>query len=534
MRGAAIIAVAVLMGCGGRNGGQDGGAAGGGSAAGGSAGGSAAGGASAGGSAAGGSVGGGSVAGGTAGDGGVATIRDALNCGTPLSVTGQGQAGELQLSEVNTAQFPDALCNDGTPPIIYFRPHRTPAAATKWVISLRGGGTCASAASCAARWCSCANTNRCPFAAETTNFNLNNMSGGGRRGQAGDGIMDRTPPGASPNPLADYNHVQLVYCSSDAWAGAARGVSMTTTHPISGQPVTYALHFLGSRILDADLRVLRQDGVAPLSYTLDGAPVAMPDLDDATEVVLAGDSAGGAGVVANLDFVAATLRANHTGCDGGASCPPTVHGLVDAVVGPDLSRLDWSQAAGADAGLTTWAQAMTVAAAGPSKPGRRYDSSCAAYHLDAGTPWACEDTSHVIRNHVSTPFFVRMALFDSLISRNYEELGVRDPVLGPFRDTDAGVPLTFAVVLQRELATFPGLGSTAEERSSISVPPGVFAPACSKHDTIHTSSEVYGVTITPDGGPTTRLLDVFGFWRDGGTPAAVLSSDPLRRDTVCP
>lgn len=30
------------------------------------------------------------------------------------------------------------------------------------------------------------------------------------------------------------------------------------------------------------------------------------------------------------------------------------------------------------------------------------------------------------------------------------------------------------------------------------------------------------------------LLDVFGFWRDGGTPAAVLTTDALRRDTVCP
>lgn len=475
------------------------------------------------------------MAGGSAGgatDAGIATIRDALNCGTPIAVNGVGQAGELQLFEVDPALFPDALCNDGTRPVIYFRPAATAAASTKWVISLRGGGGCGTGPACAARWCSCANTTRCPFAAVTTNFTINNMSGGGRRGNTVGGILDRAPP--LPNPLADYNHAQFVYCSSDGWSGNARAVSYDVTHPITGQPTTYTMHFLGSRILDANLAVLRQDRVAPLTYTLGGASTPMPDLDDATEVVIAGDSAGGAGVIHNLDLIASLLRANHVGCDGGASCPPTVHGLIDAVVGPDQSRLDWSQAVGADAGLATWAALLDAQSRSPARAGSRGDSSCAAFHLDGGTGSACEDISHVVRHHVTTPFFVRMALLDSLISNNYAESGARDPVLGPFVDNDAGIPVTFATVLRRELAEFPSMAANAEEGASFTKPPGVFGPSCANHDTIHTSSEVYGVVIATDAGLPYRLFDVFGFWRDGGTPPAVLSSDPLRRDTICP
>lgn len=461
--------------------------------------------------------------------GAAANIREALACGTPQALTGTAMPGELQAIEVDQAQFPDAVCNDGTPPVIYYRPYRGEANRNKWVISLRGGGGCGSAAGCAARWCSCSNLTRCPFASETTNFNLNNMSGGGRRGMEGGGVVSRN---VASNPLADANHVQLIYCSSDGWRGAARAVPMSTTHPITGQPVTYTLHFMGTRVLDANLAILRQDGVPALSYTLDGAPRAMPDLDEADDVVLVGDSAGGAGVINNLDFVAALLRARHVGCDGGGACPPSVVGVIDAVTGPDLSRLDFSASAGVDAGIDSYEAYASFLGRAAAVSNGRGDESCAQHH--AGDAGVCADSTHVVRHHLTTPFFVRMALLDVLVSHNYFEMGVADPVLGPFGYTDAGVPLTFARVLQPELAGFPALLTTAEERASMTRAPGVFAPACAVHDTIHQDSEVFGVSITPDGGATYRFFDVFGAWRDGAAPSAVLSSDPTRADTVCP
>ena len=531
----AAVASVALVGCGGKGGGGAGG--GGGSSGGGSGGGAMGGGT--GGGATGGGTGGGATGGGAGGgggdvDGGVpADIRQALACGTPTGVVGMGAAGELQQYEVDQSVFPDALCNDGTPPVIYYRPWRGAASnQNKWVISLRGGGGCGSPASCAARWCSCATATRCPFASATTNFTLDNMSGGGRRGMAGSGVMLRSGPLA--NPLEDYNHVQFIYCSSDGWRGAAKGVRYDTTHPISGQPVSYTLHFMGTRILDADLAVLRQDGVPALRYTLDGTPTDLPDLDDAEEVVVVGDSAGGAGVINNLDFMAGFLRAHHTGgaCDGGAACPPMVSGIIDAVVGPDLSRLDFSMSAGVDAGIDTYAAYAALAARSAAVQTGRGDESCAQHHALADG--LCADGSHVVRHHVTTPFFVRMALLDSLISRNYAELNVSDPTYGLMVYNDAGIPMVFARTLRDELPTFPMLPSTAEEGASMTHAPGVFGPACSNHDTIHENSEVYGVTIAPDGGTPRRFFDVFEPWHQGGAANAVLTNDPSRADTVCP
>lgn len=469
-----------------------------------------------------------------AGDGGAeANIESALSCGTPQRLTGVAQNGELQAIELDRAQFPDALCNDGTPPVLYYRPAVGAQNRNRWVISLRGGGGCSGAASCAARWCSCNSTARCPSAVTTTNFTLNNMSGGGARSQDVGGVLHR---GAFPNPLEDYNHVQLIYCSSDGWRGAARGVEYTTTHPITGQSVTYVMHFMGTKILEAELKILRQEGVAPLTYSLQTTPEQLPDLDDAEEVVVVGDSAGGAGVINNLDWIAGTLRASHSGCDGGAACPPSVMGVMDAIVGPDLSRLDWSNSAGRDAGIVTWDAFTTLSASSPSMRTGRGEESCEAWHRAnrPGTESACSDGTHLVRHHVTTPFFVRMALFDGLISTNYEELGLADPVLGPFVRNGQGVPITFGTVLHRELTAFPMLPGVAEEGAAMTRAPGVFAPSCSNHDTIHTNSEVYGVTISPDAGGTWAFFDVFTAWRDGGMPAAVLSQDSMRRDTVCP
>jgi len=166
----------------------------------------------------------------------------------------------------------------------------------------------------------------------------------------------------------------------------------------------------------------------------------------------------------------------------------------------------------------------------------RGDESCDAWHRlnQPGTESACVDAQHVVRHHVTTPFFVRAGIIDSLLSGNYEESGVRDPVLGPFGRNALGVPLVFATVLARELRMFSQLPSTAEEGSLITRGPGVFAPSCAIHDTIHSNNQVFGATITPDGGSPKRFFDVFGAWRDAGVPSTVVSQDPMRLDTFCP
>lgn len=463
------------------------------------------------------------------GSGPEADIQTALDCGRPMGIGTGGRTGDLELHQVDLGTFPDALCNDGTAAVLHYRPHRGAENANRWVISLRGGGTCGSAESCAARWCSCDGRTPCPGTTVETNFTLDNMSGGGAGGITGHGVMLRDV--ASPHSLDDYNHVQLTYCSSDGWSGNARGVTFATTHPRTGEPVTYTLHFLGSRILDADLRILRQDGVAPLVYTLEegGATRQMPDLDEATEVVMVGDSAGGAGVINNLDLIRDTLREHHVGGGG----DPEVVGIIDAIVGPDLSRLDWTSSIGAPA-IASYSAYVDASAGTAPNAGARHDASCLSWHAEhrPGTEAECGDMMHVIRHHVTTPFFVRMALLDRLISRNYFEAGLVDPDLGAF-EADARV---FALVTQRELSDFPMLPDSAltEEADEMTVAPGVFAPACVDHDTIHTDAQVFDVTIDPTGTTPYRFFDVYDAWRGGGEPSAVLTNDPTRADTFCP
>ena len=460
----------------------------------------------------------------------------ALDCGRGAVGTGAGpdRADSLQRAVIDTGAFPDAICNDGSPAAIYFRPFRGEANRNRWLINLRGGGACSGGQSCAARWCGCAGASVCPATpADThTNFDRGNMVSAGAATQNGTGIFLRGDP-ARPNPIEDYNEVRVVYCSSDRWTGTRRAAPMTATHPVTGAPVSYSIHFLGARILEAVLSTLRHDGARGPTYTQGGANTPMPDLDEATEVILAGDSAGGGGVIFNLDRVAATLRARNAACAGGA-CPLVVRGLIDATVGPDSSRLTLSPtgriAMNGATTYTAWAEA--TARVQQQNQGFRGDESCVAWHAAnmPGTEHVCSDGDHVIRHHVTTPFFVRMALRDGLISSGYYEGGWVDPTLGPF-DREATV---FARVLHGELSAFPMMRATAEEGAMMTQAPGVFAPLCTNHDTINEDSEVYGVTITPNGGGAARrLFDVFEAWR-AGTPNAAVLSNPAMNATVCP
>jgi hypothetical protein len=334
---------------------------------------------------------------------------------------------------------------------------------------------------------------------------MENMNADDRASLAGSGITLRGDP-QRPNPIGGYNQVRVIYCSSDTWNGTRRAVPLDAVHPRTGAAVRYSIHFLGARILDAAIGTLRGDGVA--------RPGGMPDLDEAVEVVLSGDSGGGAGVINNLDRVAALLP--------GAE----VRGLIDAIVGPDLSRLDFAGSLPAAEGLDSYQKYVAYLKAVPdANQGALVDASCAGRH--AGDDAVCSDLSHVVRHHVTTPFFVRMALLDSLISSGHVEAMFSDPELGVLT-----VPV-FGRILQRELAGFPMLPQTAEEGGLMAVAPGVFAPACFKHDTLHDNEEVYGVTIAPAGSPLS-LFDVLEPWLHGGAgPTAVLTQSMTREDTVC-
>ena len=111
---------------------------------------------------------------------------------------------KLSLTLLDTAKFPNAVCNDGTPSGYYHLP--APTKPNRWVFHLEGGWWCWDDKSCIGRWSS-------------------------SRGMVSSSSWPsvRTPGGifnVDPNLHPEWSGVNLVYlpyCSSDAWAGDGVG-----------------------------------------------------------------------------------------------------------------------------------------------------------------------------------------------------------------------------------------------------------------------------------------------------------------------
>jgi Pectinacetylesterase len=176
--------------------------------------------------------------------------------------------------------LPNALCNDGTLPLFYFRPGSGDDR-NRWLIFFQDGGGCTSDAACATR-------------ARNNPYFVSGVGNQFPRSVTGDGILS-TQPSVNPD-FADYNHVLLHYCSSDGYAG-------DTSRVIDG--VTW--QFRGKEIVAALFQQL-------MDQSIDGAPT----LSSATDVLVAGSSVGAVGVGNNLDRIAAQLA------------PVRVRGLADS------------------------------------------------------------------------------------------------------------------------------------------------------------------------------------------------------------
>lgn len=449
-------------------------------------------------------------------DGGAATPDGAVaaanvdeafgDCTHPGEAGGLASGTALMRVDIDPVAFPEAQCSDGTTPLFFVRKATNPTHANKWVLLLQGGGACSSPEGCAKRWCSV-----------DTNFGANKMSNryAPESGMVGKGILTNR----ADNHFNGWNQVFLYYCTSDQWSGTQASVTMEAPHPVAGgDAVSYRMSFAGSRVFDAVVGTLRDS----VTYTDDGgAAVTMPDLDDATEVVLAGASAGGGGVVNNIDRLAETLRANNNAC-GGASCPLEVSAIIDSSYGSDLHSLDIAPTPMCtEMGFCTtesfltdaWNRRQTYWA-------MRGDESCVEWNDSraTGDTYLCAYGNFVVENHITTPFFLRMGLRDSLVSSNHIDAGFTVPSFG-----GVALDLTiFAQLVSSQLQALPNITSTANEASEITVAPGVFGPPCPKHETLRSGPDTYDVTV---GSPARRFLELFGNWRAGTAPSmAVVSS----------
>jgi O-palmitoleoyl-L-serine hydrolase len=272
---------------------------------------------------------------------GAAAIGIAALCFAGTAADAQRSA-PMTRQEISVAGHPNALCNDGTLPILYFQAGSGDDR-NKWVIYLQGGGGCASDQACADR-------------AKTTHDLVSSNDVNLPSALVADGILS-TVPAVNPD-FAGYTHVFLHYCSSDTYAGDGDRVIAGATW-----------HFRGAEIVTAMLDQL----AAP-------SDPALPSLKDATEVLVTGGSAGAMGVHNNLDRIAVRLApAKVKGiADSGwiPSIPPFGPGMFD--VRPDS------------------AAAMAFYNAQPD------DSCVAANRQDAG---ACLAEPFAF-SYVTTPLFI--------------------------------------------------------------------------------------------------------------------------------
>ena len=450
----------------------------------------------------------------------VPLLPEAVGCGQRGSAGGLGRANHasyLERHDIDLDVFPDALCNDGTGAFFYYRPYDGDENQNKWVIQLQGGGSCGNGQLCLQRWCSF-----------DTNFGMQGMTATESpvEGINGKGILARRVD----NPTGNYNQVFVRYCSSDGWGGTRRDVVTSAELPAAGT-VEYRIHHLGAEIVDAVVGTLRRDGVDALTHTSGDAPVTLPDFDEAEFIVLSGASGGGTGVINNADHVRDLAIANNVNCEDPDSCPLKYFAIIDSIFQPDRSTLDYSTAT-----LCTeepflcdyeshsrivWEQGSSF------YWGHRADASCVAWHEANGDDdtYLCSDLMHVLQHHITTPMFIRISQFDSLLTRSYGELR--------FSYEDEGVVNleTYGQLIRQQLAGLADIQTSAHEGSDMTVAPGVFSPTCPRHETLSDNDSVFDVEIEV-GDTSYRMFEIIANWSAGADPSVAITPPDGRE--VCP
>ncbi len=202
--------------------------------------------------------------------------------------------------------FPRAKCGDGTDAVFYVRRFSGEVNRDRWVLFLQGGGFCIDGQDCANRWKSSGTA----FGAQKLSSDFTPPVGIADRG------IQRLNDGVLPdNNLADWNQVFIYYCSSDNWTGRGQKVVVSADDPSnSGSEIDYSIHFAGAYIFESVIRTLRQQHGVVEYDEVGGATKRMPHLDDATNILFTGASAGAHGVVKNADRFYQELKRTNHGC----------------------------------------------------------------------------------------------------------------------------------------------------------------------------------------------------------------------------
>ncbi|QSQ20145.1 hypothetical protein JY651_33415 [Pyxidicoccus parkwayensis] len=297
----------------------------------------------------------------------------------------------LQRRFVRNAMARGAVCNDGSPAAYYVR--RGVGCGTKrWVLHLEGGGACY------------------PPGCPDRSIRLMSSKDDPETMTDTHGLLSNDPV---ENPdFFTANQVFFSYCSSDAYSGDKGG---------TGVPGDF--HFRGSRIVQAVVEDLVNPDVTP-----------SPNLAQGTEVLLAGGSAGGAGVLYNLDRLSEAFPSKR------------VRGFSDAGWNVDMLHYDPPT-------LSTVDEASGFAAFWNSVG----DASCSAANP---TQLGRCGVGETLFPYLTTPVFIRQ---DQLDPVKLESLGLTDP----YDSSEQAYALSFAARVRSSLAPVPGVFSPADQQHTV-------------------------------------------------------------------
>ena len=202
---------------------------------------------------------------------------------------------------VDNNKFPEAVCLDGTPAAYYIRKATSEVNKTKWVLHLEGGGWCFDEATCVGR----SGSHLGSSVNDTTPQDLNVVPV--CRGDIDCGIL--MVNNETYNPMTyDWNAVLFRYCDGGSFATSADQPTVTN----GSTPTT--LYFRGWDNLKAILSTL----------------IATEGLDQATEVLAGGASAGGLAAFLHIDYIADTIKTS--------SPDARVLGMPDSGYWPDSAQ----------------------------------------------------------------------------------------------------------------------------------------------------------------------------------------------------
>ena len=404
--------------------------------------------------------------GGGTGDGGVTLtgVVSPLCDDFSAPKTGQRQDGLMQ--KIALTDYPDALCNDGTPASVYVREATNPDHAGRFIVYFKGGSQCLYWGSCIDRWC------------EETSLMT---SLGHAPSKHRDGMLN---PDLAGNAFGGWNHVYVPYCTSDMHSGT--GDSSWMEDP-AGEGPSFTMHFKGHHVFQAVMDLLEAGATSD-----DGTEVLAP-LGEADLVLVAGSSAGAGSVALNLDRFAARF--------------PTldVRGVIDSHGAPQPEHFPEE---GSGAAKTFGVDYLEDSYFNSYTPlwGQVVDESCrAANPVGSDTAWLCGNTGYVQMNHITTPFFARYDLLDG-------NLG--GPYFLPQPDGAGANHQAFSTGCVAWLEDISRADEDGVEAADMTVKPGVFGPRC-RHHTSLGSDAFFIKDFIEDGGEMSSFHDALIDWLGG-------------------